>query len=265
MRTLPVLMYHHVSPNPGLVTVSPAAFRAQMEGIARDGWKTIGCRELEDFFAGRPLPEKSVLLTFDDGYLDNFVHAHPILAELGLHAMLFIVTGWIGEGKVRSGNQECPNHKECKRRIAAAESDSVMLRWSEVETMASAGTFEFHSHTHTHTRWDKTLPSGKERLDAMANEFEQSRTTIKSRLGFDDRHLCWPQGYYQNDYVDLAARMGFDHCYTTRPTMNRCGGDSLHIGRVVTKETGGSWTAQRLRIYSTPWLGKLYSYLKGRP
>lgn len=265
MRTLPVLMYHHVSPNPGLVTVSPAAFRAQMERIAKDGWKTLGSQELEDFFAGRPLPEKSVMLTFDDGYLDNFVHAHPVLAELGLQATLFIVTDWMGSGPVRTDQMESPDHKECKRRIAAGDRDSVMLRWSEVEAMQRAGTFEFHSHTHTHTRWDKALPEGDARLEAMAGELEKSRATIKEKLGFDDRHLCWPQGYFQEDYVALAARLGFDHCYTTRPTVNRCGGDSRHIGRIVTKETDGAWTAQRLRIYSSPWLGGLYNVMKGRP
>ncbi|HEX5393473.1 MAG TPA: polysaccharide deacetylase family protein [Rhodocyclaceae bacterium] len=263
MRSLPVLMYHHVSPNPGLVTVSPAAFRQQMERIAQDGWKTIGSRELEDFFAGRPLPEKSVLLTFDDGYLDNFIHAHPALKEFGLHAMLFIVTGWIGEGAVRSGMQECPDHKECKRRIAAGDTDSVILRWSEVAFMREAGTFEFHSHTHSHTRWDKSLPPGKARLDALAADLAQSRATLKERLGFEDRHLCWPQGYYQEDYVELAISLGFDHGYTTLPTVNHCGGDARHIGRIVTKEKSGGWVSQRLRIYSSPWMGSLYSYLKG--
>lgn len=258
-------MYHHVSPNPGLVTVSPEAFRTQMECIARDGWKTINSEELEAFFLGKPLPEKSVMLTFDDGYLDNFVHAHPVFEEFGLNAMLFIVTDWMGEGPVRRHSDRCPDHQECKRRIAAGESDSVMLRWSEVEAMQRAGTFEFHSHTHTHTRWDKTLPDGLARLEAIAEELGKSRTKIKEKLGFEDRHLCWPQGYYQESYVDLAAHLGFDHCYTTRPTVNRCCGDRRHIGRIVTKETNGAWTAQRLNIYSSPWLGGLYNLLKGRP
>lgn len=236
-----------------------------MARIARDGWKTIGSEELEAFFSGESLPDKSVMLTFDDGYLDNFIYAHPVLEEFGLRATLFIVTNWMGEGPVRRDGEDCPNHKECKRRIAAGEPDSVMLRWSEVETMQRAGTFEFHSHTHTHTRWDKVIPDGQARLDAMTTELETSRAKIKEKLGFEDRHLCWPQGYYQESYVELATRLGFDHCYTTSPTVNRCGGDRRHIGRIVTKETDGAWTAQRLRIYSSPWLGELYNVLKGRP
>lgn len=262
MRALPVLMYHHVSPSPGLVTLSPERFRAQVERIARDGWRSIGTGELEAFFAGQPLPAKSVLITFDDGYLDNFVHAHPVLAEFGLRAMLFIVTGWIGDGATR-WEAACPDHGECKRRIAGGDTDSVMLRWSEIEAMRQAGTFEFHSHTHTHTRWDKSLPDGALRCEALLADLQRSRETLAARLGAASRHLCWPQGYYQPDYLEVAAAAGFDHLYTTRPSVNRVGGDARHIGRVVTKEQGGDWLARRLTIYSSPWLGSLYTRLKG--
>lgn len=262
---LPVLMYHHVSPQSGLVTVSPECFRKQMESLVAAGWSSATSTELELFFAGELLPDKKVMISFDDGYLDNFVYAHPVLKEFGLQAMLFIVTGWIGDGPIRAKGADCPPHKECKRRIAAGEPDSVMLRWSEVAAMREAGTFEFHSHTHSHTRWDKSLPPGKARLDALASDLALSRASLKERLGFEDRHLCWPQGYYQEDYVELASRMGFDHCYTTEPTVNHRGGDARHIGRIVTKERGGAWTTRRLRLYSSPWMGSLYTYLKGRP
>lgn len=262
MRALPVLMYHHVSPSPGLVTVSPACFRAQMERLARDGWRSIGTAELEAFFAGQPLPAKSCLITFDDGYLDNFVHAHPALAELGLQALLFVVTGWLGDGPARQAG-DCPDHGECKRRIAAGDTDSVMLRWSEVEAMRQAGTFAFHSHTHSHTRWDKSLPDGAPRRGALLADLQRSQETLAARLGAASRHLCWPQGYYQPDYLAVAAAAGFDHLYTTAPTVNRVGGDARHIGRIVTKEKPGDWLARRLAIYSSPWLGSLYTRLKG--
>ena len=72
-------------------------------------------------------------------------------------AVIFTVTGWLGEGPVREGSPETPDHRECKRRIAAGDADSVILRWSEAERLQAAGVFEFHSHTHTHTRWDKTV------------------------------------------------------------------------------------------------------------
>ena len=95
---LPILMYHHVSPNPGLVTVSPAAFRAQMEALAGAGWRTAGLDEAARFFRGEAVPAKTCVVTFDDGYLDNQVHAAPVLRDCGLAAVIFTVTGWLGEG-----------------------------------------------------------------------------------------------------------------------------------------------------------------------
>lgn len=261
---LPILMYHHVSPSPGLVTVSPSCFREHMAKIAREGWQTIGVAELERFFAGEPLPRRSVMITFDDGYLDNFIHAHPVLQEFGLKAVLFLVTGWPGSGPVRQGTQVCPDHGECKRMIATGEADRVIVRWSEVEVMQAAGSFEFHSHTHSHRRWDRELPQGAERCAALAADLVRSRETLSARLGHGSRHLCWPQGYFEPDYLAVAASAGFDHLYTTEPTVNRLGGDAQHIGRVVTKEKSGAWLGRRLGIYASPLLGDLYSRLRGR-
>ncbi|MDD3483740.1 polysaccharide deacetylase family protein [Azovibrio restrictus] len=263
LKALPVLMYHHISPSPGLVTLAPAIFRQQVEAMARSGWKSVTTQELEAFFRGQPLPDKCVLITFDDGYLDNFVYAHPVLAEFGFTATLFIVSGWIGEGPARQGLQDCPDHRECKTRIAAGRADEVMLRWSEIEAMQAAGTFEFHSHTHSHTRWDKSLPAGAARAEALARDLEQTRQTLRTRLGHCSTHLCWPQGYFEPDYLEIAQTLGFRHLYTTRPDLNLPNSAPLHIGRLVTKEKTGRWIRNRLSIYATPWLGQLYNRLKG--
>lgn len=260
---LPVLMYHHVSPHPGLVTVSPTTFRDHMEMLARRGWRTLGSADLERFFAGEPLPDKSVVVTFDDGYLDNFVHAHPVLARLGQTALNFVVTGWAGEGAARTGQPDCPDHRECKRRIAAGDADSVILRWSEMAVMQAAGTFEFHSHTHTHTRWDRRLPDNEQRLLEMQRELRDSQHRLELRLGVRSRHLCWPQGYYQPDYVDLAQQEGYRWIYTTEARTNLARDDGLHVGRIVTKDLPASWLEKRLAIYASAWRARLYGLLKG--
>lgn len=260
---LPVLMYHHVSPVPGLVTLPPELFRAQMERLVREGWHSVGCAELEAFLAGQALPAKSVMITFDDGYLDNFVHAHPVLESLGLHAVMFVVTGWLGDGPVRSGQQACPGHDECKTRIAAGDPDSVIVRWSELEVMQAAGTFEFHSHTHSHARWDRLVDDESARRSALAEDLCRSREALKARLGFNDRHLCWPQGYFQPVYPAVAKEQGFDHLYTTRPGTNLPQGDALDIRRIVAKDKPAPWLTRRLGIYSSPLLSRLYSGLKG--
>lgn len=262
MKALPVLMYHHVSPNPGLVTLSPATFRSHIAALAGAGWRGAGLSEVEDFFAGRTLPAKTCIITFDDGYLDNWVHAHPVLQEFGMRAVLFVVTGWLGDGPVRQGRIETPDHSECKQRIATGNADSVMLRWSEVETMRQAGTFEFHSHTHTHSRFDQIFADQEERREALASDLASSRAALVERLGSVSRHLCWPQGYYDDNYVSVAQAAGFDHLYTTESRINTLGTSTLRIGRFVTKERSGDWLLSRTRVYSRPWLGKLYLTVK---
>lgn len=261
-RALPILMYHHISSAPGLVTQSPASFREQISALAHAGWTSIGTSELEAFLAGEPLPPKRLMLSFDDGYLDNYLHAHPVLQEFGMRAVLFVVTGWIGDGPVRAQG-ESPDHRECKRRIAAGEPDSVIVRWSEIEAMQAAGTFEFHSHTHSHTRWDRQLPDNQARLDALEADLLASRESLQRRLGLVDRHLCWPQGYYQEDYLPLAKRLGFDYLYTTRPGTNGPNQPGDTLRRLVSKEKSGNWLKRRLWLNATTARAACYGWLKG--
>jgi peptidoglycan/xylan/chitin deacetylase (PgdA/CDA1 family) len=265
LKALPILMYHHVSPAPGLVTVSPATFRDHMQTLAHAGWRSAGLAEVEQFLAGKPLPAKTCVISFDDGYLDNYLHAHPVLVEFGLKAVLFVVTGWLGDGPARRGaDLACPDHNECKRLIAAGEADRAMARWSELEEMAAAGSFEFHSHTQSHTRWDREIADAEERDARLAQDLATSRAALRERLGIDSRHLCWPQGYYDEAYLRVARAAGFDYLYTTEKRINTPDVSPQHLGRVVTKEKPGGWLASRLGIYSRPWLGRLYVGLNAK-
>jgi peptidoglycan/xylan/chitin deacetylase (PgdA/CDA1 family) len=262
-------MYHHVSPSPGLVTVSPATFDAHMALLARHGWTAVGCDDLAAHLQGRPLRSRSVLITFDDGYLDNWVYAHPILARHRMRAVLFLVTGWIGEGASRghAGVQASvlpatPSHKECMAAVRGSRADAVMLRWDEVRAMRAAGTFELHSHTHTHTRWDQRLPAGDERLGAMREDLLTSRRTLAAQLGIRSHHLCWPQGYFEPDYQALADEEGFSHLYTTERGTVTGSTDRRRIPRIVVKDRAAVWFGRRLWIYTRPWAARVYGVLR---
>jgi peptidoglycan/xylan/chitin deacetylase (PgdA/CDA1 family) len=269
-KALPVLMYHHVSPSPGLVTVSPETFRDQMEWLAGNGYHTASCDELAGFLAGAPLPDKSVVITFDDGYLDNYVHAYPVLKRLGLHAAIFVITGWLGDGPPRAhaddtGHQAplCPDHRTCMASIQSGRADEVMLRWSEIEAMRQDGTFEFHSHTHTHARWDKMMDDASQRQEALARDLGESRDTLRRRLGQESTHLCWPQGHFDADYRKAAAAAGFRHLYTVIGGTNPRYTHPELIRRIVVKDKGAGWLKQRLRLYRHPVLSALYTRLRG--
>lgn len=105
-RDLRVYAWHRVRPlddgflfDPGLVSASPDAFRGQVRHL-RDRYRPVRCADLAEALAGgRPLPRDAVLLTFDDGYDDNFRFAFPILREFGVPALFFVATGHIDSGE----------------------------------------------------------------------------------------------------------------------------------------------------------------------
>lgn len=268
-RAVPVLMYHHVSPSPGLITVRPSTFEMQMAHLAYNGYTTLTAEQLFDFLQGeKQVPRKSLVITFDDGYLDNYVYAFPILKRFGLHGIIFATTGWIGDGPARNHAGEdgelppCPDHRSCKAAIASGKADSVMLRWSEIALMEESGAVEIHSHTHSHIRWDQQIPAKDQCLAALASDLAESRETLHTFLGKDSRHLCWPWGFFDSAYQAVAEKAGFVAQYSTSPHINSPTTDPRNIGRFVVKDRADGWLARRLWLYSHPWIGNLYRFLK---
>ncbi len=269
ISTVPVLMFHHVTPEPGLVTIAPNTFESQMAYLAKKNFKTLRANEFLEFIRGKlVLSQPSVFITFDDGYLDNYVYAYPVLKRFGFSATIFGITGWLGEGPVRNfaGNERnvaCPNHNACASAIRENRHDQVMLRWSEVEKMLGDGTMELHSHTHSHKRWDKIVADGDVRQTLLREDLEKSRRAIERRLGIQSSHLCWPQGYFDQDYQRVARDVGFRALYTTQKNVVTAGCDPFSIGRMVVRDRADYWFASRIWLYSRPLIGKLYSRIRG--
>lgn len=266
-RTVPVLMYHHVTPAGGAINVTPEHFRDQLAWLRARGYRSLTCEEFAAHLAGKAAPARSVLITFDDGYLDNYVYAWPLLREYGFHAVVFLVTSWIGNGPARACTSdagatlpETPSHDECVRRMAKGGVQDFALRWSEIERMRTDGVVEFHSHTHTHTRWDK-LEGDKNAH--MTDELVQSRACLARHLGETSDHLCWPQGYFDPDYVRIAQKVGFRHLYTTRAFgRNRPSSDPAAIFRFAVRNTSGASVGRRVRVAASPLLAPIFNAWK---
>ncbi len=266
-QAVPVLMYHHVSPSPGLVTVSPETFASHMGYLARAGYTTVSADDLAGFIRReKTLPRKSVLITFDDGFLDNYVYAYPELRKRGLRAVVFIVTNWISDGALRphagSGNPPpTPGHKACKAAIREGRSDEVMMRWSEIQ--AASDTLEIHSHTHRHVRWDQLFPDEATRRAEVEKDLCLSRELLQRNLGKVSEHLCWPWGYYEPAYQTIAQKLGFNVQYTVGKGVNTGGRNPLQIAREVMKERGALWLGKQLWIYRHGLVGQYYARLRG--
>ena len=189
---LPVLMYHHVGPaRPGTFpewTGSPKQFERQMHWLARRGYTGIRPADwIKWLREGKGLPEKPVLLTFDDGFEDLVEYALPVLRRYGFGAAVFIVTGQVGGTNTWDEAQGSATH-----RLMTAE---------QIRHWATQG-IEFGAHSRTHA--DLTTLSAQE----LENEVVGSRDDLAKILGAPVTSFAYPFGSY-NQAVHECAQGAF--------------------------------------------------------
>ena len=252
MRSIPVLMYHHVLPESGFIASTVEQFEAQMRFLAENRWHTLTSEEFAAFKRREfSPPKKSLLITFDDGWRDNAVYAYPILKKYRLKATIFLVTEWIEQASVgRRSAYEPLQHKACKQ-TAPLDPSKVILSWDEIEKMADV--FDYHSHTHTHR--DAYFGSC-----TWEEEFARSKEILKRRLGIDSRHFCWPRGKYDEELMS-EAKKHYEILYTVERGINLGDGRTDRIKRIAVKKSD-RWLRKQLRIFSNPLIGSLYAKIK---
>ncbi len=151
---VPVLMYHAVAPErPEWLwkhLITPVdLFEGQMRLLKRKGWNTITLSQLYAHMKDdAPLPEKPVVLTFDDGYLDNWVYAFPVLKKYGHRAVVWMSTDFIDPaGNARPTMEDVWDGKISPGDLPAGG----FLSWAEMRKMEESGVIEIQSHAKTHT------------------------------------------------------------------------------------------------------------------
>lgn len=162
--SLPVLMYHYISRFPNSIAVSPELFAEHCEVLAKNGWRGVGLAEAEAYFLrGEPLPAKSCLITFDDGYLDNYVYAWPILQKFGHKGVIFAVTKKIETGdvlrptlaEVWNGNATPDDLPRVDAPFIRHENgydmrQDLFFSWREAREMENSGVMAVAAHTFGH-------------------------------------------------------------------------------------------------------------------
>jgi len=267
MSTVPVLMYHHINPNKGdMVTVTPEVFDSQMCFLRDSGYRTLTLDELMGVVAGGNPGARSVVVTFDDGYLDNYIYAFPVLKRYGIRAAVFLVTSWV-EGASASGADTNavirefadapPLHDATKAYAADGRFEKFSVDWNMVREMKASGLVEFYSHTVTHDRCDRLGPVELDR------ELRESRDAIEAALGSNCDYLCWPKGKYDDSCVEAAAAAGYRGLFTTRPGVVEAGVDPLRIKRIVVKDKV-RWFKTRCGVYTSGLLSGLYMKMSGK-
>jgi len=185
-------MYHHVSEIDESfdalrrsLTVTPEALKRQLDYLMQNGYQVVSLEAvLRHLALGEPLPERSVVLTFDDGYRDAYDVVFPILQEYRATASFFLVTAPIDQGS--------PDY----------------ITWDQVREMSLAG-MEFGAHTYTHP--DLT----DQDTDYIVWQVVGSQEAIEERVGHKVRYFAYPSGAYDDDVVAVVQSAGFWLAVTT--------------------------------------------------
>jgi peptidoglycan/xylan/chitin deacetylase (PgdA/CDA1 family) len=261
---IPVLMYHHVNTEGSFINVSPRRFESHIKYLQESGYTSLNASDLLGIFHGtRNPPDKPVVITFDDGWLDNWLFAFPILKKCGMKAIIFVVTSLIHEKGKRMRSDEgtvkgLPTHKECQKMVDSGSAQDVMLSWEEIREMENTGLIDIQSHTHTHQRWDKVYPDHKERMKTINEELKISKEIIEEKLKKKCDALCWPWGKYNDEYVEAAKSSGYKLLFTTEKGANTPATGTWKIKRIVIGNIGNITLRKKLAVFSRDWLSKAY-------
>ncbi len=217
---VPVLMYHHLAQdtrnNEAIIT--PAQFEAQIKALTEAGFTAVSLEELYAYVAyGASLPEKPLLITFDDGYYSNYEYAFPILQKYQQKATIFAVGVTFGSSTYKDTGEEIIPH------FGAAEA----------EEMVASGLISIQSHTYdmhqveqydgAHAREGILRKPGEgegEYLAALEADLEESRRLISSVTGTDCDALAFPYGKTSQLSNTLVSELGFRFSFCTQPGIN---------------------------------------------
>lgn len=204
---VPVLMYHYIQPSLGRdkltidLSVSPEHFAEQMKYLVTSGFTTISPQELEEgLLDKKPLPNKPIILSFDDGYRDFYLNAYPILKRDHLKATNFIPTGLVDK--------------------------LWYLHTSDIKEMAGDDNITFAGHTISHAQLT-SLPTER----AFA-EINTGKKQLEAILGRGVDFFAYPYGAFDNRVITLVEKAGYKMAFTTIYGMNQSAGSLFAEPRV---------------------------------
>ncbi len=214
MKSIPILCYHRVCPpelrgtdSPSLC-VSPEQFESQLAMLKSLGYSALSLQRAAAYWQGRRgIVSKPVIITFDDGYEDNYLYAFPLLKKASFTATLFLVTGALQK----------TNRWDC--------GTTLMLKEEQVEEMAASGIC-FGSHTVSHIDMSVALPI------VMERELRQSKEKLEMLTLRTDIPFCYPYSRLNADAKTCVQDAGYFCALSGDGTLGQKELDLFELGRV---------------------------------
>ncbi len=184
-RDVPILNYHQINDTAqNALTVNTEQFETQMKYLAEQGYHSITPTEMLDAWEnGAELPEKPVIITFDDGYVDNYSNAFPILQKYNLKATIFLISDYVNL---------YPNY----------------LTWAQAAEMQKSGLIHFGSHTMSHSVL--TDLSQTELRQQLVGSKQAIEWHLKQPVAF----IAYPCGAYNQQVIERTDDAGYRAAFT---------------------------------------------------
>lgn len=218
MTSVPVLMYHSVSRESSARfrpwTLHPRRFAEHMEHLARRGYRSLTLAQLAEGSrpGGRPLPERPVVLTFDDGFADFHSTVLPVLEEHRQTATLYVPTAFVG-GTARWLARE-------------REQGRPILHPEQLHDVARRG-IEVGAHSHTHPRLDELGTS------ECRAEVHRSKDLLEQELQRPVTAFAYPHGCYSARVREQVVEAGYTSSMAVRHALSSTEDDAFTRARVM--------------------------------
>lgn len=192
-----ILMYHHVSPDAPAsgMNITPERFESQLVWLKKRGYRFVTLSEL----VARPADERRVVLSFDDGYADNYTHAFPILKRHQAKATIFL----------------CPDYAH-----------DALLTPAQIREMQDSGLIEFGAHTLRHINLLSVPPAEAEQ------EIHASRAAVAALSGQPCTSFSYPYGRYGPPHVEAARQAGYQAAVTVKKAVVSPAHSPLELPRI---------------------------------
>jgi peptidoglycan/xylan/chitin deacetylase (PgdA/CDA1 family) len=214
---IPVICYHSINKDPSgksPIIISPEKFRQHLQTIKDNGYTTLTMAQFNDYLLGdKPVPEKSVLLTFDDGYMDNYTNAFPILKEFNMNATVFVISSYMD--------------------------GDVYMAPKNIKEMSDYG-IDIESHTVSHLRLSELS------YEQQLNELKTSKQVIESITGKPVISIAYPEGKYNDDTSKAVLETGYAMGFTIDRGYVGIGDNSTLLSRLCVDYTYRPYNIEKI-------------------
>lgn len=199
-QAVPILLYHRIDSSSLSTATRPAVFRRHLQWLCERKWQALGAEEFTYLMrTGKPVPPRSFVITFDDGYESIASAALPVLKDFKFPAIAFVSTRLVRDAEPAGSKEPDAHHAQC------------FLSWEQARALQSSGLVDLQSHSHAHKRF-LDWPLADIAADLATSVDILSHQLALPRSHFT--HLAWPWGESKPAWRSAASRAGFRYQYT---------------------------------------------------